>query len=322
MYDIIPPMELRADWDKIKKQQITTTLATQKNNWKNIDNYFLGLSNWWNQNIQYLSPKPVAIPIAKQKNKNNQVVVENKNENLEEVVVVGVSENQRQQRSVGYSTTAAAAGLVNPSTALQGKVSGVQISSASINSGGSYKLNTTPPSPQVKSIQFTPPIVKKDETVVIRGARSLQSDAAIDDNTNSDKSIINNNADSISANYRNYGDGDIISTNTWSPDRSYLKVLKAAATEKKYTTYLELRENEINNPNFYFDVAHYFYDRGDKEKALLILSNIADLGSENHQLYKTLSFTLRQWQATEDAVFTTKKIALWRSHEPQIPSCF
>jgi TonB-dependent SusC/RagA subfamily outer membrane receptor len=109
----------------------------------------------------------------------------------------------------------------------------------------------------------------------------------------------------------------VIKTTSWNPDRLYLKAIKAAATEKKYALYLELRETQINNPNFYYDVANYFYDNGNKEKALLILSNIADLGLENHQLYKTLTYTLRQWHAYEDALFTAKQIVKWREHEPQ-----
>lgn len=290
MYDIMPPLELRPEWDRIKKQRAVTELATQKNNWRNIDNYFLGLSNWWNKNIQYHAPKPQPVPIARKKNNGTDAATEKNSDQLEEVVVVGALGTQRSQRltvsttTAGYNNDISVAKPANLATALQGRVAGVQVSSKS--AAGSYKLSVPPP-PAIKSIQFTPPIIKKDEEVI-------SGDFVNFDSTRTQ-----------------------IATTSWSPDRNYLKILKDAITEKKYTTYIELREKEINNPNFYFDVAHYFYDRGDKEKALLVLSNIADLGSENHQLYKTLSFTLRQWQATEDAVFTTNKIAQWRAFEPQ-----
>jgi hypothetical protein len=50
---------------------------------------------------------------------------------------------------------------------------------------------------------------------------------------------------------------------------------------------------------------------------LLVLSNIADLGLENHQLYKSLTYLFRQWQAYEDALYTANQVAKWREFEPQ-----
>jgi len=104
---------------------------------------------------------------------------------------------------------------------------------------------------------------------------------------------------------------------SWNPDRLYLKSLASAPKEKQYELYLELRKSQERNPSFYFDVAHFFYNQGDVEKALQVISNIADLGLENHQLYKTLTYTLRQWNAFDDALFTAKQVAKWRAHEPQ-----
>lgn len=104
---------------------------------------------------------------------------------------------------------------------------------------------------------------------------------------------------------------------TWNPDRLYLKALAAAPKDKQYELYFELRKSQERNPSFYFDVAHFFYNQGDVKKALQIISNIADLGLENHQLYKTLTYTLRQWKDFDDALFTARQIAKWRAHEPQ-----
>jgi hypothetical protein len=103
----------------------------------------------------------------------------------------------------------------------------------------------------------------------------------------------------------------------WNPDRVYLKAIAAAPEDKKYVLYLDLREGQESNPSFYFDVAHYFNDHGDKATALLVLSNIADLGLENHQLYKSLTYVLRQWEAYDDALYTAQQVAIWRAQEPQ-----
>ena len=109
----------------------------------------------------------------------------------------------------------------------------------------------------------------------------------------------------------------IVQTKSWNPDRLYLKALAKVPKEKQYDLYFELRKSQERNPSFYFDVAHFFYNQGDFKKALLIISNIADLGLENHQLYKTLTYTLRQWKDYNDAVFTAKQVVKWREHEPQ-----
>ncbi|CAM4127754.1 MULTISPECIES: VIT domain-containing protein [Flavobacterium] len=108
-----------------------------------------------------------------------------------------------------------------------------------------------------------------------------------------------------------------VKTSSWNPDRVYLKALDKVAKEEKYPLYLQLREVNKNNPSFYFDVANHFYEAGDRANALLVLSTIAELDLENHQLYKSLLYLLRQWEANEMALHVAKKIVTWRAHEPQ-----
>jgi hypothetical protein len=111
--------------------------------------------------------------------------------------------------------------------------------------------------------------------------------------------------------------GGQIERQKWNPDRMYLKALLAAPADKQYELYLDLRETQVENPSYYFDVAQFFYEHGHKEMALQVLSTIADLGLENHQLYKSLTYVLRQWGATEEALYTAQQVALWRAQEPQ-----
>ncbi len=286
-YEIMPPAELRAEYDRILKQQQTAAKAQQQSNWNNVENYFTSLFDWWKKDIKYKEPKQVPITKRKKLSTNERTYYtnsSNKQAELSEVVVTAVGTQRevekdeddksalgirRQQRQLGYATT------ISPSAALSGKVAGMQVNTST-----------------------------SLETVRIRGIASLK----------------NNNADSITykskeADKRVFDNG--IKTNQWSPDRLYLRAITASATKNKYSVYLQLRESQINNPNFYYDVAYYFYNIGDKEKAILILSNIADLGLENHQLYKTLTYTLREWEQYSDALFTAKQIAKWRPFEPQ-----
>jgi Vault protein inter-alpha-trypsin domain len=298
-YDIMPPLELRPEWDRIKKQQGAAAIAEKKSNWKNIDGYFSELFAWWKKDIHLKKE----IPIAKNKIKfsaprpigNTQTHYFTATTNANVISSNGYSVTMPapppSAKMVQFETQANEKSL---ETALQVRVAGLSTASMGTIAPGTYP---TAYRPEVR--------------------KSLRQDATVEDDANKERTLINHKADSIMATFGSNSNEEIITTNTWSPDRTYLKLLKAASADKKYATYLEVREKEINNPNFYFDVAHYFYDRGDKQKALLVLSNIADLGSENHQLYKTLSYTLRQWKANEDAVYSTKKIVQWRAHEPQ-----
>lgn len=350
-YDIVPPAELRAEYDRIVKQQRQAQLAQQKNNWSNVDSYFNELFAWWKKDIHYVAPKVVPM-ISKKKGKTNReletgtaissnavtystnftapVVIEKSN--LEEVVVTSAAGVQRESRSLGFSSATISASNLNTNvaTSLQGKAAGVNISSASPGASTSVTIRGTS---SVSSANK--PILIVDGKLFNGDISQLKREDIISTNvlkettaTSLFGSIATNGAIVITT--KNGTDANItenstyadstavaIKTTSWNPDRLYLKAIKAAVAEKKYAVYLELRETQINNPNFYYDVANYFYDNGEKQKALLILSNIADLGLENNQLYKTLTYTLRQWKAYDDALFTAKQIVKWREHEPQ-----
>ncbi len=73
----------------------------------------------------------------------------------------------------------------------------------------------------------------------------------------------------------------------------------------------------MGTPTFYFDVANFFFKRGDRDKALLILSALADLQIENADLYKTISYKLREWGDYNNALFITAKVLKWRPMDPQ-----
>lgn len=364
-YDIVPPAELRAEFDRIKKQEHDNNVAKQKNNWDSIDSYFAALNSWWKEDIKYAAPKP--LPKVKVKNtrrpnnrvsnvsssrsarvpagfisgvvadaqglplpgavvringerggvntdfegkftiqapensnlnvgfigyessqvnvgRNNQIRVQLREsaQYLQEVVVTALGAT-RARKSVGYSTQVVSEESISNNVSmpqgLAGKVAGVQIA----------------------------PSVTSDKMI------SSENEANTDAKKDSDSEDEDEDED------MEYGKSNGIEneSKTWNPDRLYLKALASAPKEKQYELYFELRNAQERNPSFYFDVAHFFYNQGDVKKALQVISNIADLGLENHQLYKTLTYTLRQWKDYEDALFTGKQIAKWRAHEPQ-----
>jgi hypothetical protein len=287
-YEIVPPAELRAEYDKIIKEQGQTTLAQKKNNWNSVGNYFDELFGWWKKDIRYHVVRPM--PISKKRKGGGKEVGEIYYAN-------GLTANGNT--SYQFSTNNAQSFSVSSNT-----LPASAISQLSTNSR-TYKTDAIV---NEKTISTQTLYDEKDKSTDNENMMEWKNDDGNKVINKTEEPSQNRFADSLTQQ---------IKTSSWSPDRLYLKLMAKATAEKKYETYLQLRETQITNPTFYYDMANYFYDKGDKEKALLVLSNIADLGLENHQLYKTLTYTLRQWQAYEDALHTAKKIVEWRTHEPQ-----
>ncbi len=99
-------------------------------------------------------------------------------------------------------------------------------------------------------------------------------------------------------------------------NEKYLESL-TGNTKKDYATYLQLRTEYGNVPVFYFDMSNWFYSHNDKQKALLILSTIAELDLENASLFKTLAYKLKEYGAYKQEVFICKKVLDWRPMDPQ-----
>lgn len=282
-YDIVPPAELRPEFDRLMKQQIANAKAKKYSNWENVASYYEQLKTWWDKNTKYNVPKPK--PILKTPKKVTEINRDFRDGDRETEKELVVERSQKRETTsamqVVESQEISASPSANVTRALAGKVAGVNVETKSDKNSGN---------------------------VVMRGMSSLSNDETKDA---AEESI---SEDNNSDNLRKIED---IKVTQWNPDRIYLKALANAPSDKKYGVYLQLRDDQINNPSFYFDVANHFYAAGNKEKALLILSNIADLGLENHQLYKSLTYLLRQWEAYDDALFTANQVAIWRAQEPQ-----
>jgi hypothetical protein len=298
-YDIIPPTELRAEFDRIKKQEQDNTLAQQKSNCESVDTYFAELNSWWKEDKKYVAPK--VLPRSKKK------------------------------KGRGYETIKSEPDAVMTVDEPVGAGAAMEVIEEDNNV---YNAASPPPAPKVDQVGFVAPTVAKSNEVVRDGDK--KSDelkevvvvAGLANNSNLPETLAGKVAgvtvNSENEVVRNLLVADTINLSTinketqnWNPDRLYLKALASAPKEKQYDLYLELRKAQERNPSFYFDIAHFFYNQGDVKKAVQVISNIADLGLENHQLYKTLTYTLRQWQDFDDAIFTAKQVAKWRAHEPQ-----
>ena len=408
-YDIIPPAELRAEFDRIKKQENDRSLAQQKNNWESIESYFQGLNDWWKNDVKYTAPKPLPKPkVQKNRRSDNE---ENRSSGRSASAVSTRSTNVAAGRIEGTVLDQQGLALPGVTVTIRGEREGVYtdfdgkfVIRAAENSTlnfsyigfDSYQLNVgtnnqirvqlrenTQSLQEVVVTSYAAPVRKRDMTSSVQSitsetisqnadiAQRLEekvSGIAASSSGSIDKVIFDEKVSMpiskkpliivdgkpfegelsdldqddiasvdvlkntmVTALYGSRASNGVVNVvtkkgesnminnepKTWNPDRLYLKALTAAPKEKQYDLYFELRNGQERNPSFYFDVAHFFYNQGDIKKALQVISTIADLGLENHQLYKTLTYTLRQWKDFDDALFTARQIAKWRAHEPQ-----
>ena len=99
-------------------------------------------------------------------------------------------------------------------------------------------------------------------------------------------------------------------------DAEYLKLLKGKRDDD-YGTYLKIREDYVNTPDFYFNMSDWFYKLDDREKALQILTSIADMDLENASLFRLLAYRLKEYGEYELEVYVCKKLIEWRPMEAQ-----
>ncbi|MCL2183724.1 MAG: hypothetical protein FWB85_09680 [Chitinispirillia bacterium] len=99
-------------------------------------------------------------------------------------------------------------------------------------------------------------------------------------------------------------------------DNEYMKKLTGKLADD-YKTYIKLRDDYINSPTFYFDMAEWFYAKKDRETALCILTSIADLELENASLYRLLGYRFKEYGEYALQKFVCRKVIQWRPMEPQ-----
>lgn len=102
----------------------------------------------------------------------------------------------------------------------------------------------------------------------------------------------------------------------WNPDTPYLAEIRAA--KDPYEAYLAQREVHGQMPAFYLDVADFLRDQAKLSGlALRVLSNLAELDTENTALTRVLAYRLGQWNLYQLAVPQFESALNQRPEEPQ-----
>ncbi|HSD16172.1 MAG TPA: VIT domain-containing protein [Thermomonas sp.] len=103
----------------------------------------------------------------------------------------------------------------------------------------------------------------------------------------------------------------------WEPDSLYARRLRDAPADQLYSLYLDERDSHAASTAFYLDVADLLLQRGRRDEALRVLSNLAELELENRHVLRVLGYRLMQARAYPLAVQVFRQVLEMAAEEPQ-----
>lgn len=103
----------------------------------------------------------------------------------------------------------------------------------------------------------------------------------------------------------------------WEPDAPYVARLRNAARDDTYRVYLDERPGYVTSTAFFLDAADIFFDKGQIEFALRVLSNLAEMDLENRHILRVLGYRLLQAQQPKLAIPVFRKVLELSPEEPQ-----
>lgn len=108
-----------------------------------------------------------------------------------------------------------------------------------------------------------------------------------------------------------------IALRRWTPDALYARRLRETTAEQMYAVYLDERPGHINSTAFFLDAAELFFERGQQDLALRILSNLAEMALENRHVLRLIAYRLLQAQQLELAIPLLRQVLALSPDEPQ-----
>jgi tetratricopeptide (TPR) repeat protein len=103
----------------------------------------------------------------------------------------------------------------------------------------------------------------------------------------------------------------------WQPDAPYARRFKDTQSKDLYRVYLDERANHAQSAAFFLDAAEALFERQERELALRVLSNLAEMDLENRHILRVLGQRLMQAKAFDAAVTVFKKVFVLAPDEPQ-----
>lgn len=109
----------------------------------------------------------------------------------------------------------------------------------------------------------------------------------------------------------------VISLQKWTADAPYIARMSAATPDTLYAVYLDERPSYTNSSAFFLDAASLLFEKGQRDLALRVLSNLSEMDLENRHVLRILGYRLLQAGAPDLAVPVFEKVQQLAEEEPQ-----
>lgn len=103
----------------------------------------------------------------------------------------------------------------------------------------------------------------------------------------------------------------------WQPDSAIARRLRQGPASQLYDRYLAERDAHADSSAFFLDVADLLLEQGQRELALRVLSNLAEMDLDNRHLLRVLGYRLMQADAPTLAVPVFEQVLAMGQEEPQ-----
>ncbi len=111
--------------------------------------------------------------------------------------------------------------------------------------------------------------------------------------------------------------GSTITLKAWTSDAPYIARMKAAGSGTIYAIYLDEKPGYLNSSAFFLDAADMLLEKNQRDLALRVLSNLAEMDLENRHVLRILGYRLMQAGAPELAIPVFEKVQHLAEEEPQ-----
>lgn len=108
-----------------------------------------------------------------------------------------------------------------------------------------------------------------------------------------------------------------IALKKWTSDAPYIARMSEASADTIYAVYLDEKASYTNSSAFYLDAADMLLDKGQRDLALRVLSNLAEMDLENRHMLRILGYRLLQAGEPTLAIPVFEKVQRLAEEEPQ-----
>lgn len=316
---ITPPEDLLEQYNMLVQQQEKEILDNKKYHIDNVVNMLADRKEWWNKDFTY-KPKP-SKPSVPQPNPPI-IIMQPLPIDESSIVARGVIKDEQGEPIIGANVTAKSNPNIGTLTDMNGGYSlRINPQDKIVVSYLGYNSMEVDAEDSSRDIVLSAESLMLDEVVVAMGVARESRDLAIsaseiNEDAEFEMLILPDAKIAPETLTSSYSDSSI-DIKVWEADTPYMDALKKVKDNELYKTYLTLREEYLSAPSFYLDVATLFEQRGLKDDALLILSNLAELKLEDYRLIRVLAHRLKQLDYNNYAIYLFREVVDLRPEEPQ-----